>query len=70
MRVKRGQGQLLVLSQVAISLTLPFLLLPLAYFPCDGRLMRPLPVRRIMLGGVELLVAVLTDLNFWIAVTA
>jgi manganese transport protein len=61
--------RLLVLSQVALSLTLPFVLVPLVYFLCDKHLMRVLPVPRVMLGSVGLLVAALTGLNVWLAST-
>jgi manganese transport protein len=59
--------RLLVLSQVALSLTLPFVLAPLLFFLRDRGVMRLLPVPRTALEVVGLLVIALTGLNLWLA---
>src|SRR5262249_12206963 len=47
-----GVDRLLIVSQVALSVTLPFVLGPLLYFVNDRLLMRPLPTSRTMIGAL------------------
>ena len=64
-----GVDRLLVVSQVALSLTLPFVLGPLLYFVNDRLLMRALPASRAIICALGMLVVGLTCLNLWLAST-
>jgi len=59
-------GQMLVLSQVVLSLQLPFAVIPLILFTSDRTLMGEFVNRRWMRGVCWLVALVLTGLNVWL----
>jgi manganese transport protein len=62
-----GVDRLLVLSQVALGLTLPFVLLPMLLLLANRQVMRRLPIGRVNLGTCGGLTFLLIALNLWLA---
>jgi manganese transport protein len=62
--------RLLVLSQVVLGLTLPFVLVPMLLLLADARLTHRFPVRRASLAMAGSLAALLVGLNLWFATSA
>jgi manganese transport protein len=63
---ERGTGALLILSQVILSLQLPFAVIPLVMFTGDARKMGPLVAPRWMLALAWPVAALITGLNVWL----
>jgi manganese transport protein len=62
-----GVDRLLVLSQVTLGLTLPFVLLPMLVLLASRKVMRRLPVGRVNLAIGRGLTIILIALNLWLA---
>jgi manganese transport protein len=62
----RGAGSLLILSQVILSLQLPFAVIPLVLFTGDKRKMGPLVAPRWVLALAWPVVALIVGLNVWL----
>ncbi len=65
---ERGTGALLILSQVVLSLQLPFAVIPLVKFTSDRRLMGPFVSPRWLQGLAWLVAGVIVVLNVWLLV--
>jgi manganese transport protein len=63
---ERGTGALLILSQVILSLQLPFAVIPLVMFTGDPRKMGGLAAPRWMLALAWPVAALITGLNVWL----
>jgi manganese transport protein len=62
----RGTGPLLILSQVVLSLQLPFAVFPLVMFTSDARKMGPLVNPRWMTGLAWIVAIAIAALNVWL----
>ena len=60
---ERGTGELLILSQVVLSLQLPFAIVPLVQFTADSRRMNGYPAPRWLTAATAVIAAVLIALN-------
>jgi manganese transport protein len=65
---ERGTGALLILSQVVLSLQLPFAVIPLVKFTSDRRLMGPFVSPRWLQGLAWLVAGVIVVLNVWLLI--
>jgi manganese transport protein len=63
---ERGTGALLILSQVILSLQLPFAVIPLVMFVGDARKMGPLVAPKWMLSLAWPVAMLITGLNVWL----
>lgn len=63
---ERAEGQLLILSQVILSLQLPFAVFPLVMFTSDRRLMGRLVAGRLMRFAAWVVAVVIALLNVWL----
>jgi manganese transport protein len=63
---ERGTGSLLILSQVILSLQLPFAVIPLVLFTGDRRKMGPLVAPRWMLALAWPVAVLIVGLNVWL----
>ncbi len=63
---EQGLGKLLVLSQVILSLQLPFAVFPLVIFTSNPKLMGQLAVPRGILGLAWLIAFLITGLSLWL----
>ena len=62
----RATGELLILSQVVLSLQLPFAIFPLVMFVGDRRMMGPLAAGRLAMAVAWPLAAIIAMLNVWL----
>jgi manganese transport protein len=60
---EQATGQLLVLSQVVLSFTLPFAVVPLVWFTASRRLMGPLTAPRATTAVAAIIAALIIVLN-------
>jgi manganese transport protein len=65
-----GMGKLLILSQVVLSMQLPFAIVPLLMFTADRRKMKDLIAPRSLTAICAIIVVVLTVLNIKVAIDA
>jgi manganese transport protein len=65
-----GLGKLLVLSQVILSIQLPFIVIPLVRFSSNGALMGPFKNGRVLMGVSYVIATVLVVLNGWLIYSA
>ncbi len=65
---ERGTGALLILSQVVLSLQLPFAVIPLVKFTSDRRMMGPFVSPRWMRSLAWVVAAIIVVLNAWLLV--
>jgi len=63
---ERGMGSLLILSQVVLSLQLPFAVFPLVLFTGDKRKMGPLAAPRWMMALAWPVAVLIASLNGWL----